>query len=381
MKIFLDVGAHIGQTLKIALEDKYKFDKIYCFEPVPECCDTLRKFKDKRIVVCEYGLWDKNRTGTLYAPKTKGASLFKEKFHYKVGSQIINLVRTSDWFIENIKSNDQVYLKLNCEGSECTILDDLIRSGEYKKIDVLMVDFDVRKIPSRKHLMNDMKVRLKKLGIPKIFYIDEFHLGKKTHSYFTHYWLNSSLSSLKNASGTKIYRINQTRNDLAKQFYGTGAEIGVEQGDFSEIICRLEDVKKLYSIDAWKAYRSYRDHTSQKKLDRFYKISKERLKPYNCEIIRKFSTDAAKDFADESLDFVYIDANHDYKHVYEDITLWSKKVKKGGIISGHDYIKRKGQDQYYAVIPAVNDFVKSNQIERLIIYYKEPPASWYFIKK
>ncbi len=192
MKIFLDVGAHIGETLKIALEKKYAFDKIYCFEPVPECCNKLRKFKDKRITVCEYGFWDKNKKGEIFAPQTKSASLFKEKFRGKVKSQIVKLVRASEWFKKNLKKTDRVYLKLNCEGAEIAILNDLIYSGEYKKIDVLMVDFDVRKIPSQKHLMNDMKAKLNALGIPKIFYIDEYKLGKKTHGYFTHYWLNKS---------------------------------------------------------------------------------------------------------------------------------------------------------------------------------------------
>lgn len=192
MKIFLDVGAHTGETLKIALEKKYGFNKIYCFEPVPECCDRLKKFKDKRVTVYEYGFWDKNKKGEIYAPQTRGASLFKEKFHHKVKSQIIKLVRASGWFKNNLKKGDRVYLKLNCEGAECTILNDLINTNEYKKIDVLMVDFDVRKIPSQKHLMNDMKARLKTLGIPKIFYIDEFHLGKKTHSHFTHFWLDNA---------------------------------------------------------------------------------------------------------------------------------------------------------------------------------------------
>ena len=192
MKIFLDVGAHTGQTLKIALEKKYKFGKIYCFEPVPECCRQLKKFKDKKVVICQYGLWDKNKTGRLYAPKTKGASLFKDKFHQEVKSQEVKLVRASDWFAQNLKKNHRVYLKLNCEGAECIILNDLIASGEYKKIKVLMVDFDIRKISSQKHLMSQMKIRLNQLGIPKIFYIDEYHLGPGTHSYFTHYWLDNS---------------------------------------------------------------------------------------------------------------------------------------------------------------------------------------------
>lgn len=55
------------------------------------------------------------------------------------------------------------------------------------------------------------------------------------------------------------------------------------------------------------------------------------------EHIRKTSTDAAVMFEDASLDIVYIDAVHDYKHVSEDIRAYLPKVKHGGIIAGHDY--------------------------------------------
>ena len=47
--------------------------------------------------------------------------------------------------------------------------------------------------------------------------------------------------------------------------------------------------------------------------------------------------EALNDFENESIDFVYIDGNHGLKFVIEDIYGWTKKVKKGGIISGHDY--------------------------------------------
>lgn len=191
-KIFLDVGAHQGETLKIALEDKYNFDKLYCFEPVPKCCDLLRTFTDPRVSICEYGLWNENITRTLYGPGRKGASLFKDKFRGEVPSEDIRLVRAREWFDKYLTTEDLVYLKLNCEGAECVILDDLIKSGEYKKIAVLMVDFDVRKIPSQKHLMGEMKTQLRALPIPKMFFIDEYNLGRGTHSYFTHFWLDNS---------------------------------------------------------------------------------------------------------------------------------------------------------------------------------------------
>jgi len=47
--------------------------------------------------------------------------------------------------------------------------------------------------------------------------------------------------------------------------------------------------------------------------------------------------EAVEDFEDESLDFVYIDANHEFRYIAEDLCEWTKKVKKGGIVSGDDY--------------------------------------------
>jgi len=131
-----------------------------------------------------------------------------------------------------------------------------------------------------------------------------------------------------------------TRNELFKDMT-VGAEIGVEQGTFSEIICKANPGIRLYCIDAWKTYKGYRDHTRQEKLDRYFEEATKRLESYNTVIIRNWSMEAVEEFEDECLDFVYIDANHDFKHVAEDIAEWSKKVKKGGIVAGHDYVRNR----------------------------------------
>lgn len=54
-------------------------------------------------------------------------------------------------------------------------------------------------------------------------------------------------------------------------------------------------------------------------------------------IIRKASVQAAKQFKNASLDFVFIDGSHDTDSVCADIDAWIPKVKAGGIIAGHDY--------------------------------------------
>ena len=60
------------------------------------------------------------------------------------------------------------------------------------------------------------------------------------------------------------------------------------------------------------------------------------------KIIRKSSKGAIKQFPNRSLDFVYIDADHSYKECKWDISHWMKKVRVGGILSGHNYGDKKG---------------------------------------
>jgi len=138
---------------------------------------------------------------------------------------------------------------------------------------------------------------------------------------------------------------NVTRTEMAKFFHDmdfkVGAEIGVAQGWYSEILCRENPQAKLYAVDVWQQYEGFNEYKDR--IDRYYEAAKALLAPYNCELIKKFSMDAIKDFADNSLDFVFIDGAHDFKNVAMDIYEWAKKVRPGGIVFGHDYKRSKGK--------------------------------------
>jgi predicted O-methyltransferase YrrM len=61
------------------------------------------------------------------------------------------------------------------------------------------------------------------------------------------------------------------------------------------------------------------------------------IESYQCiEHIRDVSLNAAKQFENETFDFIYIDANHDYESIRDDINAWVPKIKVGGFISFHD---------------------------------------------
>lgn len=186
---------------------------------------------------------------------------------------------------------------------------------------------------------------------------------------------------------------NTGRDDLAVLFaelgFRVGAEIGVEQGLYSEVLCRANPDARLYAIDAWRAYRGYREHVSQRKLDDFYEATRERLAGYNCELVRKFSMDAVQDFEPESLDYVYIDANHSLRFVVEDITEWSTRVRRGGVVAGHDYRKTKAPVTMLHVVQAVHAYTDAWKVrpwfvlgrkEKIEGEIRDHNRSWFWVK-
>jgi predicted O-methyltransferase YrrM len=178
--------------------------------------------------------------------------------------------------------------------------------------------------------------------------------------------------------------------DLPRLFkemgFKVGAEIGVARGFYSKWLLYGIPGLKLYLIDPWKAYGEYTEHSKESDqpiMDANLKKAKERLKGKNVVFIRKTSMDALEDFEDESLDFVFIDGNHSFEYVIADIAGWSKKVRKGGIVSGHDYwnsVDRGGNPKLCQAKDAVDAWTKTNQI-KFYVADKDKSPSWLWIKQ
>ncbi len=135
---------------------------------------------------------------------------------------------------------------------------------------------------------------------------------------------------------------NLGREVLGKWFkefgFRVGAEIGVERGIFSSVLLKANPDLELFCIDSWEGYEGYICKLNQEELPLKLYEAQERLAGYNVHFYKQYSMQAVKRFKDNSLDFVYIDANHDVPWVMDDILQWEKKVRPGGIVSGHDYI-------------------------------------------
>jgi hypothetical protein len=172
---------------------------------------------------------------------------------------------------------------------------------------------------------------------------------------------------------------NGHRSHLGELFrdlgYKKGAEIGVQRGNFSKILLDANPGLHLKCIDPWSGYYYYAQ-TTDEHAKAIFEVAKAQLAPYDVEFIQKTSMEAVKEIPDESLDFVYIDAMHDFDNVMMDLICWVPKVRRGGIVSGHDYCV----GYMVGVIDAVNTYTRVHNVN---LYYctREREPSWFFVKE
>ena len=123
----------------------------------------------------------------------------------------------------------------------------------------------------------------------------------------------------------------------------TGVEVGVKQGAFSHmVLSKWKSCQSYKLVDPWEHQKNYKDaaNVNQSIQNNFFEQTKATLRQYDriTEFYRMYSTEAAKKIEKESLDFVYIDARHDYCAMKEDLEAYWPLVKRGGILAGHDYL-------------------------------------------
>jgi len=121
-----------------------------------------------------------------------------------------------------------------------------------------------------------------------------------------------------------------------------GVEVGVAEGNHAFQMWYKLKPSHIYLVDTWDNSINIEPFGSQEILSGLYDITKKRFeRNENVSIIKKSSSDASECFDDGVLDWVYLDAGHDYDSLYTDLQLWAPKIKDGGLILGHDYVMPK----------------------------------------
>lgn len=151
-----------------------------------------------------------------------------------------------------------------------------------------------------------------------------------------------------------------------------GCEIGIYKGVTTKYLLEnIPTIERYYAVDPWRKYTMYNKKRfkwttkGNKKtwVDVMHLFFKNTF-PHSNRIclLRTFSVDAVKFFDDEYFDWVYIDANHFYPYIKENLELWTPKVKFGGLITGHDYGNPKGKHRGWGIEKAVDEFVEKNNL-------------------
>ena len=174
-----------------------------------------------------------------------------------------------------------------------------------------------------------------------------------------------------------------TREDLLRHLPQNAvvAEIGVWEGAFSTAILNLAKPNKLFLIDAWEEQpvSVYEEQPTQQLYDYLLaQVTKKFANDPRVTILKQYSNKAASQFPDNYFDWIYIDGNHAYEAVKDDLAVWLPKIKTGGFITGHDYFAytpdKPSISQTFGVVQAVNEFIYEHKFELVYLTNESIPS-------
>jgi predicted O-methyltransferase YrrM len=159
------------------------------------------------------------------------------------------------------------------------------------------------------------------------------------------------LSSLLNRNGRRFAWERRWVTELRERSNLTVVEIGVRHAGHAEYMLNSLDIEHLYLIDPYDAYGDYQEAWDHERMSSAEERARSRLKNYEQVTFVKEYSSAAVDLIPEQVDLVYIDGNHAYEYVQEDIANYYDRIRAGGILAGHDYVW-----PFFDVIRAVEEF-------------------------
>jgi hypothetical protein len=131
---------------------------------------------------------------------------------------------------------------------------------------------------------------------------------------------------------------------------GSGVELGVFKGEYSQQILSGSKLKRLYSVDRWAGDRGHDDAQMEETRQTLACFGDRSV------LIQATFEEALDRFDDGSLDFVYVDGYaHNGNEDGRTFAQWWPKVRPGGIMAGHDYHSRFERN-----VRAVDAFAKAH---------------------
>lgn len=189
--------------------------------------------------------------------------------------------------------------------------------------------------------------------------------------------------------GSKLHDTLHSNSTTSRDFllqtfpkFSIGIEIGVNDGDFSERILEIVRPKKLHLIDPWEfnddpkysdAPYGNQHVDGQNMMNEKYNNVKKKFQSLinknHVMIHRGFSEKLHTSFEDNYFDWIYIDGNHFYEFVKNDLNLYFPKIKTGGFITGDDYYPDDLSGE--GVKKAVDEFIRSGKVKLIQIKHNQ----------
>ena len=156
-------------------------------------------------------------------------------------------------------------------------------------------------------------------------------------------------------------------------------QLGCAEGRYDAEILTWGGTKH-YMVDNWATIPNVVGQGAfpQHQHDRCYREAMSKVRKYGdrVHVLKGMTKDMAQFVPDESLGFLYLDADHNYEGCLDDLKTWYQKVVKGGIVGGHDYLSPD-----YGVNKAVTEFAELMGLEIFTLHENRmEDAGFYFIK-
>jgi predicted O-methyltransferase YrrM len=177
-------------------------------------------------------------------------------------------------------------------------------------------------------------------------------------------YYNNLIKLYENGGGWARFYYGIFSNIINENNFKNCAEVGIGYGFHAKEILTNTKLNKLYLIDPMKYYPNDGfavDVLQNGGFDPLVSKIKEHLTDFNSKYtwFRKSSiTITEEEIPNESLDAVFIDADHSYEAVTQDLNFWWNKLKKGGWMLGDDY-----NNNFPGTVKAVNEFAEKNNFK------------------
>jgi FkbM family methyltransferase len=195
MNILIDVGAHVGETLSVALNGRWAFDHVHSFEPDPACAREMEvRFvslvEAGRLTIHAVALGDRDGEVTLCGDNAGGAASVLPGFMRDGARQLsVPMIDVNAFLDAEIPAGATLYIKLNCEGGEVAILDRLCARASIDDIASIMADFDVVRASGGYYEKRRVLRRARARGLP-ILLAEDVMVGRaddRLANWFAHY--------------------------------------------------------------------------------------------------------------------------------------------------------------------------------------------------